>query len=321
MDKILQSIVIPVYKNEANVAALLAAMQKLMDSFKRRTEVVFVIDGSPDKSYELLRARLPSFPHPTQLIRHSRNFGSFQATRTGMEAAQGEYIAVMAADLQEPVELIEKFFGILAADEADLTMGVRERRDDPWFSQLLSRTFWGIYRRFVNPDMPRGGVDCFACNRTVTRALLSIQETNSSLIAQLFWLGFRRAFVPYTRRRREAGKSSWTLAKRLRYMLDSIISFTDLPIMAMLWIGGLTFAGAAIYSGLLLRAWLSQEIPVQGYTALMLVVIAFGSLILLTQGLVGLYVWRAFENTKHRPLTLIAGHETFVAGGKRRKSR
>jgi glycosyltransferase involved in cell wall biosynthesis len=315
-----QSIVIPVYKNEANIAALLAAMDKLIDSFDMSTEVVFVIVGSPDKSYELLRARLPSFPHPTQLIRHSRNFGSFQAVRTGMAAARGDYIAVVAADLQEPTELVARFFAILAADQADVTFGVREQREDAWHSRLFSAVFWSFYRRFVDRSMPAGGVDCFACGRAVSEALLSIEESNSSLVAQLFWLGFRRQFVSYARQKREAGKSAWTFAKRLRYMLDSIISFTDLPIMVIIWVGFLTFCGSAIYSILLLRAWLYHEITVPGYTATILTVILLGSLILFTQGLIGLYVWRAYENTKRRPLSLVCGHETFDAATRRRKN-
>jgi len=314
-----QSIVIPVYRNEANIPALLAALEELLGSFSRRTEMVFVIDGSPDRSYELLHARLSSFPYPTQLIRHSRNFGSFQATRTGMEAARGELIAVMAADLQEPTELIVKFFALLDAGEADVAFGTREHRDDPWISRFLSAVFWSLYRRFVNRDMPAGGVDCFACNRMVSQALLSIHEANSSLVAQLFWLGFRRRFVPYARHRREMGKSAWTFGKRLRYMLDSIISFTDLPIMAILWTGLLSFCGAAIYSVVLLRAWFYHQITVPGYTATILTVILLGSLILFTQGLIGLYVWRAFENTKHRPLSLVSSHETFKAGAGRSK--
>jgi polyisoprenyl-phosphate glycosyltransferase len=315
-----QSIIIPVYKNEANIAALLAAMEKLLGTFAMRTEMVFVIDGSPDRSYELLCARLPSFPHPAQLIRHSRNFGSFQATRTGMAAARGELIAVMAADLQEPPEMIAKFFKVLSADEADVAFGVREHRQDPWFSRLFSRIFWGMYRRFVDRNMPSGGVDCFACNRVVTLALLSIEESNSSLIAQLFWLGFRRAFIPYARQKREAGKSAWTFGKRLRYMLDSIISFTDLPIMTIIWVGFLTFCGTMVYSVLLLRAWLYHEISVPGYTATILTVILLGSLILFTQGLIGLYVWRAYENTKRRPLSLVSSQESFEAGKPRKAS-
>ena len=314
-----RSVVIPVYKNEANIPALLSALQKLLDSFDAATEVVFVVDGSPDKSYELLKARLPSFPHPTQLIRHSRNFGSFQAVRTGMAAARGDYLAAVAADLQEPVELLANFFDILGADQADVTFGVREHRDDPWLSRLLSNAFWGLYRRFVNPDMPSGGVDCFGCNRAVTEALLSVQESNSSLVAQLFWLGFRRKFVGYVRQKRAAGKSAWTFGKRLRYMLDSIISFTDLPIMVIIWTGFLTFCGAVIYSIALLRAWLYHEISVPGYTATILAVILLGSLILFTQGLIGLYVWRAFENTKHRPLSLVSGRESFEPASRTRK--
>lgn len=314
-----QSIVIPVYKNEANIPALLPALEKLIDSFDAATEVVFVVDGSPDRSHELLRARLPSFPYPTQLILHSRNFGSFQAVRTGMAAARGDYMAAVAADLQEPVELVARFFGILAADEADVAFGVREQRADPWASRMFSAVFWGLYRRFVNRDMPSGGVDCFGCNRAVSEALLSVQESNSSLVAQLFWLGFRRKFVGYVRQKREAGKSAWTFGRRVRYMLDSIISFTDLPIMVIIWVGFLTFCGAAVYTAFLLRAWLAHQVPVPGYTATILAVILLGSLILFTQGLIGLYVWRAFENTKRRPLSLVSGHESFEAAPRGRK--
>ncbi|HEY1991418.1 MAG TPA: glycosyltransferase family 2 protein [Gammaproteobacteria bacterium] len=314
------SVVIPVYKNEANIPALLPALQQLLDSLSEPAEVVFVVDGSPDRSYELLRARLPSFPHPTQLIRHSRNFGSFQAVRTGMAAACGDYMAAVAADLQEPTELVARFFAILAAGQADLVFGVREHRADPWASRLLSRVFWGLYRRFVNRDMPSGGVDCFGCNRAVAEALLSVQESNSSLVAQLFWLGFRREFVGYVRQKRVVGRSAWTFGKRLRYMLDSIISFTDLPIMVIIWVGFLTFCGAALYTIFLLRAWLAHQIAVPGYTATILAVILLGSLILFTQGLIGLYVWRAFENTKHRPLSLVSSHETFEAGESRARN-
>jgi len=317
--EIRQSIVIPVYKNEANIPALLSAMQELLDSFEMATEVVFVVDGSPDKSHELLRARLPSFPHPSQLIRHSRNFGSFQAVRTGLAAARGEYLAAIAADLQEPVELVARFFAILRQDQADIAFGVREQREDPWLSRAFSGLFWGLYRRFVNRDMPSGGVDCFGCTRAVAQALLSVQESNSSLVAQLFWLGFRREFVGYVRRKREAGKSAWTFGKRLRYMLDSIISFTDLPIMVIIWVGFLTFCGAGVYTVLLLRAWLAHQISVPGYTATILAVILLGSLILFTQGLIGLYVWRAFENTKRRPLSLVSGHESFEPAARARK--
>lgn len=313
------SVVIPVYKNEANIPALLSALQGLLDSLEGGAEVVFVIDGSPDQSYELLRARLPSFPHPTQLIRHSRNFGSFQAVRTGMAAAHGEHIAVVAADLQEPMQLVAKFFAVLEADQADVVFGVREQRDDPWPSRLSSWMFWGFYRRFVDRSMPAGGVDCFACNRAVAKALLSIEESNSSLVAQLFWLGFRRELVGYARQKRAAGKSAWTFGKKLRYMLDSIISFTDLPIMAIIWTGSLTFCGAAIYTVMLLHAWLAHEITVPGYTATILAVILLGSLILFTQGLIGLYVWRAFENTKRRPLSLVSGHESFEPAARSRK--
>ena len=167
---------------------------------------------------------------------HSRNFGSFSAIRTGMELATGEHIAAMAADLQEPPELIVQFFEILGSGRADVVFGNAPAAAIP-ADAALSNIFWSAYRKFVLPDMPKGGVDIFACNRAVRDAVLSIEEPNSSLVAQLFWVGFRREFVDYQRQPRLHGKSAWNFSRRMRYMMDSVFSFSDLPIMLVLWLG------------------------------------------------------------------------------------
>ena len=238
----LYSIIVPVYRNEKNIPSLLEALRKLVTGLDTRSEVVFVVDGSPDQSYAVLKAALPHEKFDSQLIAHSRNFGSFAAIRTGLSHALGDYIGVMAADLQEPPELLSQMFVLLRRDQADVVFGQRIGRDDPALQRLSSALFWRLYRTFVLSDMPTGGVDIFACNRIVRDALLSLEEARSSIVIQLFWVGYRRAFVPYTRRKREHGTSGWSFRKRLDYMLDSIFSFTDLPIHILFWLGTLGIA-------------------------------------------------------------------------------
>ena len=300
------SLVIPVYGNEENVADLFAALDALAAELGEGFEVVLVVDGSPDRSGELILAAREHASFRSSVAFHSRNFGSFTAIRTGLELARGRFLAVMAADLQEPPELIVRFAEILRSGKADLVFGQRTGRNDSLVRDLFSRAFWNLYRRLVIRAVPRGGVDVFACTRQVRDVLLEIEEPNSSLVAQLFWLGFRRTFVPYRRRERTAGRSAWSFRRRLRYMMDSVFSFSDLPILAVLWLG-LLGAGASLLFGLwLVIARLAGWIDVAGFTALALLVVLFGSVSLLVQGIIGSYLWRTFENTKRRPLRVIA---------------
>lgn len=300
------SLVIPVYRNAANVPSLVEALKRMHDRVGERFEVVFVIDGSPDNSAELLMDEAKKFAFAYKIAFHSRNFGSFAAVRTGLELATGKYVAVMAADLQEPPELIEEFFKVLEQDEADVVFGQRVARDDPYISRKFSDLFWGIYRRYVVRDMPVGGVDIFACNRAVLAATLAIVEPNSSLIAQLFWVGFRRKFVPYTRRRREHGVSAWNLSRRFRYMMDSILAFSDLPIMLALWLGIIGCSISVVLSVVTAAARIMGYIHEAGYASLFILIMFFGSLILMVQGILGCYTWRTAENTKRRPLSIVS---------------
>ena len=121
--------------------------------------MVFVVDGSPDNCYEILADRLTTVPFHSQLLLHSRNYGSFAAVRTGLEVAKGTFFAVMAADLQEPPALVIDFFNCLEADEADIILGARESRQDPLLSRFLSNVYWRFYSKFIIPDIPKGGVD------------------------------------------------------------------------------------------------------------------------------------------------------------------
>ena len=305
----MNSLVIPVYRNQENLDRLLSELVKLDSQVRGGWEVVFVVDGSPDRCLEILRERLPALPLRTQLLSLSRNFGSFAAIAAGMEKARGEYIAVMAADLQEPPELVLQFFDAMAAGRADIVFGVRGKRSDPWLSELASNTFWFIYRRFVIKDMPRGGVDVFGCTREVRDQLLQLHGVDSNMIALLFWLGYRREYFVYERRARLEGKSAWTLGKKLRYCLNSIFHFTDLPIQLLLVSGAVSLVLAISASLLVLLAKLRGDIPVPGYTPIVLATLFFGALTALGLGIVGQYLWLNLQVSRRRPNYIIRSVE------------
>jgi glycosyltransferase involved in cell wall biosynthesis len=300
------SIVIPVYKNESSIPRLLQALSAMNQTLGGAIEAVFVVDGSPDLSFAMLRSALDGLDFPAQLLVHSRNFGSFPAIRSGLMVARGEYFGVMAADLQEPPELLIAFFKALEANECDVAIGTRMGRSDPLISRLASGVFWGLYRRLVVHDMPEGGVDIFGCNQEFRRQLLKLEESRSSLIALIFWLGFRRKLVSYERLERKEGKSSWTLRKKLDYMMDSVFAFTDYPIRWLIQIGMIGCMLSVVLSTLVLAGHFLGRITVPGYAATVLVAIFFGTLNLLGLGLVGTYAWRGYENSKKRPFAVVS---------------
>lgn len=300
------SVVIPVYRNRESLPKLLEQMRGLDAALESRLEVVFVVDGSPDNSYAWLREELPRQPFRSVLVGLSRNFGSFAAIRAGMTEAHGPLFAVMAADLQDPPEAVLGFFEALCDDKADVAVGVRAARADPLPSRLASALFWGTYRRLIQPELPPGGVDLFGCNQIFRDHLVALPELNTSLVGLIFWLGFRRTSVTYVRRPRPYGKSAWSFRRKVRYLADSVFAFSDLPIRLLLSAGALGMAVSVVLGLAVLIARLAGNIDVPGYAATVLLITFFGALNMVGLGIIGGYVWRAFENTKARPGYIIA---------------
>lgn len=310
------SVVVPVYQNEATLEELVRRLEQLELPDGVVCEVVFVVDGSPDRSALALRSLLETSSLTSRLVVLSRNFGSFAAIRAGLEEADGEYFAVMAADLQEPPELVASFVEHLRSGEVDVVLGRREGRADPLLSRASSASFWRLYRRFVQPEMPPGGVDVFACSAGVRNAVLDLREANSSLVGLLMWVGFRRTTVGYQRLPRSDGrKSGWTLRKKLRYMSDSMFSFTDLPIHLLLFIGLFGCLAVSLAAIVVVVAWAMGLVEVAGYTPLMLAILFVGGMLTFGLGIVGSYVWRTYENTKQRPLAIRQSVEHFGSHG------
>lgn len=302
------SLVVPVYGNSASIPSLLEAIAGIAEQVEGGLEAIFVVDGSPDDSRERLLTTLGAASFPARVVDHSRNFGSFAAIRTGMSLARGERIAVMAADLQEPPELVVEFLRRLESGDVDVVAGERASRDDR--GETMSRIYWRLYRRFVLPEVPPEGVDVFACTAAVRDVVCSLEAVHTSLVAQLFWVGFRRELVPYERRPSQT-PSGWTLRRKLRYLSDSVFAFTDLPVR-ILWLAGLIgLVFGVVVGSLALVAKIAGTIDVPGYTATILIIVFFGSLNMIGLGIVGSYVWRAYETIKGRPGGIVSGVSEF----------
>lgn len=296
------SLVVPVYRNAATIDALVETVGQLAQQVEGGLETIFVVDGSPDDSRERLLAALDGTGLSARVIDHSRNFGSFAAIRTGMSLARGERIAVMAADLQEPPELAVEFLRRLASGDVDVVAGERASREDR--GDAASNLYWRLYRRFVMADIPATGVDVFACTAAVRDVICSLEHTNTSLVAQLFWVGFRREVVPYDRRP-SPGESGWTLRRKMRYLSDSVFAFTDLPVRILWFIGLAGLALGVLVSLVIVIARAVGAISVPGYAATIIVIVFFGSLNILGLGIIGSYAWRAYEMTKGRPGAIV----------------
>jgi hypothetical protein len=163
----------------------------------------------------------------------------------------------------------------------------------------------------VQRELPRGGIDVFGCNRSFRDQLLKLNESNSSLVGQLIWLGFRRKLIPYRREPRAAGKSAWTFRRKLNYLMDSAFAFSDLPIRMFIFLGGLGLLAAIGFGFAVLAARLAGYVDVPGYTATVITILFFSGLNLFGLGIIGSYVWRAYENTKSRPLAVVMREERF----------
>jgi hypothetical protein len=219
--------------------------------------------------------------------------------------SMADFTGVISADLQEPPSLLLSFFRRLEASGADIVFGTRTMRSDPIFSRIASKLYWFLYRKLINNDIPKNGIDVFACKRSVIGAINEMRELNSSLIGMLFWVGFRRKFQPYERMPRLYGKSSWTLRRKFSFMSDSVFAFSDYPIRFVRVLGFGGFLCALTISVVLLSASLAGEVNVPSYVPIMLAILFGNSSVLISLGVLGSYLWRTFQNTQMRPFSII----------------
>lgn len=312
------SLIVPLFKSEENLPSLLEgleAFQKECNSLFQ-LECVFVVDGSPDRSGEVLLEKLQQgVSFQSQLHFLSKNFGAPSALRLGLSLATGQYLSNYSADMQEPFDLLKESFLRMQQGDVDICYGERVHRSDPLLSKLFSSTYWFLYRRLVSPEIPKGGLEFFICTSQVRDRLMTLTERNSFLLGMLFWMGFRRTSIPYDRQPRKIGKSAWTFRKRIHYLLDSTFSFSDFPVKFLTAVGLLGILVSVSFASALIYNKLYHNIEVPGYAAIVTAICFFGGIQSLGLGLLGEYLYRTFENTKNRPFAIVRESHRFGKQG------
>lgn len=299
------SIVVPVYFNAGSLRELHRRFAQAMAAADVASwDVTFVDDGSGDASAQVLE-ELRSENAGVRVVRLSRNFGSMAAIQAGLARAGGRCIAVIAADLQDPpealVEMVQRWRG---GDE--VVLATRGSRQDPWSSRVFSYAFYRLFRLLVSAEMPPGGFDFFLVDRKVGRVLVDCAEKNANLAAAVLWVGFRRSVLTYHRATRAHGKSMWTFWKKVKYMYDSLLSYSYVPLRIISALGLAGMVSAVAYGSWITVHRLRGAPEPPGWASLMVVTLLFDGFLLTAIGVVGEYVWRTFDAARRRPNYIVA---------------
>lgn len=302
------SIVIPVYYNEDNLRPLYADIkEKFIDKIDYDYEIIMVNDGSKDKSYEVICELAEEDPN-IRPISLSRNFGSHAACLCGLSNATGDCAVIKAADLQEPTELLLEMVESWKSGN-NVVLACREEREESKSQVGFANMYYWMVRKTSLPNMPKNGFDIYLLDRKVIDVLEKFDEKNSAITGQILWSGFRTGIVYYKRQAREIGTSKWTLKKKIRLVSDTLFSFSTLPIRVLEIVGVISFLIGIIWSIVVLVAKLTGNIPVSGYSTLIIFdIISFG-VIMLSMGILGEYLWRSFDASRNRPPYIIEDRE------------
>jgi polyisoprenyl-phosphate glycosyltransferase len=299
------SVIVPVYFNEGSLAPLfveLKVIEKKLLDLEVELELIFVDDGSGDGSFGEL-VKIKSQRPATRLVKLSRNFGAVHSSKTGYQFVTGDGFLVIAADLQDPPELIIEMTRRWLAG-SKFVMCVREKRSDPITSALFSKVYLWLLRAVVVPNYPEGGYDM----ALMDKAMLPHMQTGGKNINPnvfAFWLGFKPDVIPYERRKRVHGKSRWTFRKKLNLFLDTMLGFSIVPLRLISLTGlvvsalSLAFVAFVVINGILGR----YDVP--GFATLASIISFLLGLVICMLGVIGEYVWRIFDEINRRPEAVI----------------
>jgi glycosyltransferase involved in cell wall biosynthesis len=304
MKRMLLSVVVPLRNEADNLETLHGRLSEVAANLDRDLEFVFVDDGSTDSSYQVL-VQLRKRDPRVCLIRLSRNFGSHAACLAGFCKARGDHAVILAADLQDPPELVTNL--LKAADDGhDIVWANREDRDDPALTVLFAAAYNRIMRRIAMSNWPERGFDLVLVSRRVLDVLVSRRESNTSLFGQILWTGFPQTSIGYKRDARRSGKSKWTFARKLKLAIDSFVSFSYVPIRLISMFGLISAIAGVLYAGLVVTVRVTRGSPVEGWASLMVVVLVLGGVQLLMLGVIGEYLWRTLDEARQRPPFIVS---------------
>lgn len=297
------SLVIPCYNEEGNVAAFFDAAVAAMQGYTEDYELVFVNDGSRDGTEAALRRLLDTHPETAlKVVCFSRNFGKEAAMYAGLREARGEYVTVIDADLQQPpIVAVQMGRYLDEHDDCDMVAAVQETRREGRLLAFCKRRFYRLINKVSQVHFIPDASDFRTMRRTVTDTLLSLAEYHRFSKGLFAFVGFRTHAVPYEVKPRQSGTTKWSFTKLFRYALDGIIAYTDLPLRLPLYAGGLlTAAGVLTLIALLILCAVGYALSTVSLLVALLLFV--GGLLLIGQGLLGLYVSRIHTQVKQRPI-------------------
>jgi polyisoprenyl-phosphate glycosyltransferase len=308
----LLSVVIPVYDESAGLAALLARLRTTLDGMECDYELVFVDDGSKDETGLMLEA-LASTDRRIKLLSLSRNFGHQAAITAGLDFAEGDAVAVMDADLQDPPELLPAMVRLYSQGYEVVSAQRQERPGDGFTKRFTAAAFYWTMRRFVDERLQPEVGDFRLFSRAAVLAIRNFREQHRFMRGLVAWLGLKEAILPFQREARAFGATKYPMLKMLAFAWTAISSFSALPLRLCMAGGvavmlfGMGYLGYAVFAAIVSRT------VVPGWTSLVCLQIIFSGATFMAIGVLGNYVSRIYEETKHRPLYVVARRSNIAA--------
>lgn len=298
------SVVSPAFDEAENLPLMHERLSGVLSALDVDWEWIVVDDHSADGSFDVMSDIAKRDRH-VRAIRFARNFGSHTALTCGIHHAAGDCCIVLAADLQDPPETIPELIEKWRAGARVVWAVRKERRGESSTTIFFSRLFYWLMRHFVGmKEMPATGADFWLMDRAVIDAFNDFRESNVNILALITWIGFRQEAIHYDKEARVHGRSGWILKQKLKLLVDSVTSFSFLPIRIMAYVGFIFALVGFIYAGLVIATALTGE-PVQGWASLMVVVLVLGGFQMIMMGVLGEYLWRALDESRRRPRYVI----------------
>jgi len=298
------SVIFPAYNEADNLEVLYHALIEVISTIKKYDfEFIFVDDCSVDQTPEILK-QLHKKDKRVKTIRFSRNCGSHAALMAGLENCRGDCAIVLAADLQDPPELISQLMERWESG-AKIVWGIRKTREgESPSTKFFSTLYYALMNKLTIVDLPPKGADVFLADRVVIDSFREIRDKHTSVFMTLAWLGFPQSSLEYVKKERLAGISKWTLGKKIKLTLDSLLAFSDVPIRYMSVLGFLTAGMGFVYALYVVWCHINGS-PVEGWSSLIVAILVVGGIQMMMLGILGEYLWRTYEESRQRPQYVI----------------
>lgn len=300
------SIIVPCYNEEASIPLFYKEATRVLQSLGRTYEIVFVNDGSSDKTLATVRQLSQQDPH-ISFLSFSRNFGKESAMLAGLCNVDGDYVAVMDADLQDPPSLLPQMLSILETEDYDCVATRRAtRKGEPPVRSWFAHHFYKIINKISDADIMDGARDFRLMRRNMVEAILSMNEYNRFSKGIFGWVGFKTFWLSYENVERVAGETKWSFWKLFRYAIDGIINFSQTPLSMASWFGiCMTLVSFLCLIFVVVRRLIFGD-PVAGWASTICILLFVSGLQLFCLGIIGQYIAKIYAETKHRPHFIIS---------------